>query len=48
MYIRREKQSLQYVIKLAANPRNSAYDRVLILNTKDFTILNQRLLNPLV
>ena len=48
LYIRREKLSLQYVIKLAANPRNSAYDCVLILNTKDFTILNQRLLNPLV
>ena len=28
MYIRREKWSLQYVTKLAANPRNSAYDCV--------------------
>ena len=26
LYIRREKLSLQYVTKLAANPRNSAYD----------------------
>ena len=26
LYIRREKLSLQYVSKLAANPRNSAYD----------------------
>ena len=29
LYIRREKLSLQYVAKLAANPRNSAYDCVL-------------------
>ena len=28
LYIRREKLSLQYVTKLAANPRNSAYDPV--------------------
>ena len=28
LYIRREKLSLQYVTKLAANPRNSAYDCV--------------------
>ena len=28
IYIRREKLSLQYVTKLAANPRNSAYDCV--------------------
>ncbi|MCG7877158.1 MAG: reverse transcriptase domain-containing protein [Candidatus Thiodiazotropha endolucinida] len=28
LYIRREKLSLQYVTKLAANPRNSAYDSV--------------------
>ena len=28
LYIRREKLSLQYVSKLAANPRNSAYDCV--------------------
>ena len=28
LYIRREKWSLQYVTKLAANPRNSAYDCV--------------------
>ena len=28
LYIRREKMSLQYVINLAANPRNSAYDCV--------------------
>ena len=48
LYIRREKLSLQYVTKLATNLRNSAYDCVLILNTKDFTIINQRLLNPLV
>ena len=47
LYIRREKLSLQYVTKLAANPRNSAYV-FLILNTKDFTTINQRLLNPLV
>ena len=28
LYIRREKLSLQYITKLAANPRNSAYDCV--------------------
>ena len=28
LYIRREKLSLQYVTKLAANPRNSAHDCV--------------------
>ena len=28
LYIRREKLSLQYVTKLAANPRNSVYDCV--------------------
>ena len=28
LYIRREKLSLQYISKLAANPRNSAYDCV--------------------
>ena len=48
LYIRREKLSLQYVTKLAAIPRNSAYDCVFNLNTKDFTIINQRLLNHLV
>ena len=38
--------SLQYVSKLAVNPRISAYDCVFNPNTKDFTTLNQRLLNP--
>ena len=40
MYIRREKLSLQYVTKLAANPRNSAYDCVFNPKYERFTITN--------
>ena len=47
LYIRREKLSLQYVTKLAANPRNSAYDCVFNPKYERFTIINQQLLNPL-
>ena len=48
LYVRREKLSLQYTIKLAANHQNPAYNVFLILKTKDFIILNLRLLNLLV
>ena len=42
LYIRREKLSLQYTTKLAAN---TAHNCVLIQNTKDFIIIHLRLLS---
>ena len=40
LYTRREKVSLQYTMKLAANPKNPAHNCVLIQNTKDFIIIH--------
>ena len=48
LYTRREKLSLQYTTKLAANSRNPAYNCVLTRNTKDFIIIHLRLLSLLV
>ena len=48
LYIRREKLSLQYTTKLAANTKNPAHNCVLIQNTKDFIIKHLRLLSLLV
>ena len=45
LYTRREKLSLQYTTKLAANPKNPAHNCVLIRNTKDFIIIHLRLLS---
>ena len=45
LYTRREKLSLQYTTKLAANPKNPAYNCVLTRNTKGFVIINLRLLS---
>ena len=45
LYTRREKLSLQYTTKLAANPKSPAHNCVLARNTKDFIIIHLRLLS---
>ena len=45
LYTRREKLSLQYITKLAANPKNPAHNCVLTRNTKGFIIIHLRLLS---
>ena len=44
-YIRREKLTVQYTTKFAANPKNPAHNCVLIPKTKDFIIIHLRLLS---
>ena len=46
LYIRREKLSLQYITKLAANPKNPAKKLCFLnQNTKDFIIIHPPLLS---
>ena len=45
LYTRREKLSLQYTTKLAANSKNPAHNCVFTRNTKDFIIIHLRLLS---
>ena len=45
LYTGREKLSLQYTTKLAANPKSPAHNCVLIQNTKDLIIIHLRLLS---
>ena len=47
LYIRREKLSLQYVTKLAANPQNSAYDCVFNPKYERFYNNKQTAIKPL-
>ena len=47
LYVRKEKLSLQYVSKLVANPRNSAYDCVFIPKYERFYNIKQTAIKPL-